>query len=226
MPARDQTPSFVGRAAELSKLAGAVDDALAGRGRLLLLVGEPGIGKTSLSDEAAASATARGVPVSWGRAWEAGGAPAYWPWLDLLGTLARQLDDAALRAALDDDGGPLLAELVPALRQRLGVSAGFVPPPADEARFRLWRAVVSLVRAAAAPAGLVLVFDDLHSADRSSLLLLYAVARELRSLRVLLVATCRDVESRMNAETSELISRVSREGTTLKLARLDRDAAA
>jgi hypothetical protein len=225
MPARDQTPSFVGRAAELSKLAGAVDDALAGRGRLFLLVGEPGIGKTSLSDEAAAAATALGVPVSWGRAWEAGGAPAYWPWLDVLGALARQLDDATLRAALDDDGGPLVAELVPALRQRLGVSAGFVLPPADEARFRLWRAVVSLVRAAASPAGLVLVFDDLHSADRSSLLLLYAVARELRSLRVLLVATCRDVEARMNAETSELISRVAREGTTLKLARLDRDAA-
>jgi hypothetical protein len=223
--ARAQTPSFVGRAAELAKLAAGVDDAIAGRGRLFLVVGEPGIGKTSLSDEAAAAAATRGVPVSWGRAWEAGGAPAYWPWLDLLSGLARQLDDAALRAALDDDGGPLVAELVPALRQRLGVSASFVPPPADEARFRLWRAVVSLVRAAAAPAGLVLVFDDLHSADRSSLLLLYAVARELRSLRVLLLATCRDVEARMNADTSELITRVAREGTTLKLARLDRDAA-
>jgi hypothetical protein len=228
MPARDQTPSFVGRAAELGRLASGVDDAIAGRGRLLLLVGEPGIGKTSLADEAASAAAARGVPVSWGRAWEAGGAPAYWPWLDVLGGLAQKLDDTALRAALGDDGGPggpLLAELVPALRQRLGVSASFVAPPADEARFRLWRAVVSLVRAAAAPAGLVLVFDDLHSADRSSLLLLYAVARELRSLRVLLVATCRDVEARMNAETSELITRVAREGTTLKLARLDRDAA-
>jgi hypothetical protein len=225
MPARDQ-PSFVGRAPELAKLAGAVDDALAGRGRLFLLVGEPGIGKTSLADEAAAAAAARGVPVSWGRAWEAGGAPAYWLWLDLLAGLARRLDDATLKAALDEDGAPLVAELVPALRQRLGVSASFAPPPADEARFRLWRAVVSLVRAAAAPAGLVLVFDDLHSADRSSLLVLYALARELRSLRVLLLATCRDAEARLDAEASELIARVAREGTTLKLPRLDREAAA
>ena len=82
-----------------------------------------------------------------------------------------------------------------------------------------------MVRRAAAPAGLVLVFDDLHSADRSSLLLLYALARELRSLRVLLIATCRDVEARLDPEAGELISRVGREGVTLNLARLDRAAA-
>src|SRR5205823_4209265 len=100
------------------------------------------------------------------------------------------------------------------------------PPPPDEARFRLWRAVVSLVRRAAAPGGLVLIFDDLHSADRSSLLLLYALARERRSLGVLLLATCRDVEARLDAEASELIfSRIAREGTTLTLSRLDRAAA-
>ncbi len=83
------------------------------------------------------------------------------------------------------------------------------------------------MRRAAAPEGLVLVFDDLHSADRSSLLLLYALARELRSLRVLLLATCRDVEARLDAEASELVfSRIAREGTTLTLPRLDRGAAA
>ena len=83
------------------------------------------------------------------------------------------------------------------------------------------------MRRAAAPEGLVLVFDDLHSADRSSLLLLYALARELRSLRVLLLATCRDVEARLDADASELVfSRVAREGTTLTLPRLDRSASA
>ena len=72
-------PGFVGRGRELDQLSRALDDALAGRGRLFLLVGEPGIGKTALCDAATTAAAARGVPVFWGRAWEAGGAPAYWP---------------------------------------------------------------------------------------------------------------------------------------------------
>jgi hypothetical protein len=218
-------PGFVGRARELDALGRGLDDALAGRGRLFLLVGEPGIGKTSLCDAAAVAAAGRGLPVLWGRAWEAGGAPAYWPWLDVLASLARRLDDDALASALDVDGAPLVAELVPGLRARLPAAPAVAPPPPDEARFRLWRAVVSLVRHAAARDGLVLVFDDLHSADRASLLLLYALARELRSLRVLLLATCRDVEARLDAEASELVfARIAREGTTLTLPRLDRAA--
>jgi tetratricopeptide (TPR) repeat protein len=215
---------FVGRGRELEQLARGLDDAVAGRGRLFLLMGEPGIGKTSVCDAATAAAAARGLPVLWGRAWEAGGAPAYWPWLDVLAGVAQKLDDVTLRAALDDEGAPLVAELVPELRQRLPPARAVAPPPPDEARFRLWRAVVALVRRAAAPAGLVLVFDDLHSADRASLLLLYSLCRELRSLRVLLLATCRDVEARLDPEASELVSRLAREGTTLTLARLDRAA--
>src|SRR5450432_283897 len=217
--------TFVGRGRELEQITRGLDEAAQGRGRLFLLMGEPGIGKTSLCDAVTSAAARRGLAVAWGRAWEAGGAPAYWPWLDVLAGLARQLDDASLRAALDDDGAPLVAELVPEIRQRLPPAPAVAPPPADEARFRLWRTVVALVRRAAAPAGLMLVFDDLHSSDRSSLLLLYALARELRSLRVLVLATCRDVEARLDPEASELVSRVGREGVTLTLSRLDRAAA-
>jgi hypothetical protein len=224
MQAAAREASFVGRGRELDEFSRGLDDALGGRGRLLVVVGEPGIGKTRLCDEATAGAAARGVPILWGRAWEAGGAPAYWPWLAVLSGLAYRLDDAALRTALDADGVPLLAELVPQIRDRVPPSPAFSSPPPDVARSRLWRAVVSLVRAAAAPEGLVLVLDDLHSADRASLLLLYALARELRSLRVLLLATCRDVETRWDPEASELVSRVAREGTILTLPRLDRAA--
>src|SRR5438105_2383426 len=140
---------FVGRARELDQLSRGLDDALAGRGRLFLLVGEPGIGKTALCDAVTTSATARGLPVLWGRAWEAGGAPAYWPWLDVLAGLARRLDDTVLRATLDADGAPLLAELIPDIRQRLPPAPAYSPPPPEEARFRLWRAVVALARSAA-----------------------------------------------------------------------------
>ena len=77
--------ALVGRQRELGELGRGLDEAR-GRGRLFLLAGEPGIGKTTLSaDEASACGQSRrGLPVLWGRCWEAGGAPAYWPWLDVL----------------------------------------------------------------------------------------------------------------------------------------------
>ena len=72
--------------------------------------GEPGIGKTRLCDEATAAAARAGVPVLWGRAWEAGGAPAYWPWMEVLAGLCRRMTDDALAATLGEGAG-LLAEL-------------------------------------------------------------------------------------------------------------------
>jgi tetratricopeptide (TPR) repeat protein len=214
---------FVGRGRELGQLTEAAGDALAGRGRFLLLTGEPGIGKTRLADEIAGQIARGGVPGVWGRSWESGGAPAFWPWLDPLASLARAVDDAALGEALGE-GAPLVAELVPEIAARLGAPPPTAAPPSDEARFRLWRAVAGLVRRAAAPAGLVMIFEDLHAADRSSLSLLYFVAREIRSMRALLIATCRDVEARLDPEAGEIISRLGREGATLSLRRLDREA--
>ena len=86
---------FVGREAELDQLLSLLDEAQAGRGRIALLVGEPGIGKSRLADEVMNTARARGAVVLIGRCWEAGGAPAYWPWVQSL---------RALRAG--DEGGP------------------------------------------------------------------------------------------------------------------------
>ena len=109
---------FVGRESELGQIAAALDAAAAGRGQLVMLAGEPGIGKTSLADRVAALAGERGFTVLWGRCWEAGGAPAYWPWLDLIGELAGALDEPTLARVLGD-GAPLLAAIVPELRARL-----------------------------------------------------------------------------------------------------------
>src|SRR6266704_353923 len=72
---------FVGREREMGELVAGLDDAVAGRGGLFLLSGEPGIGKSRLADEFAAHAKERGGRVLWGRCWEAGGAPPYWPWV-------------------------------------------------------------------------------------------------------------------------------------------------
>ena len=216
---------LVGRERELAQIVAALDGAAAGRGQLVLLAGEPGIGKTSLADRATALAGERGFTTLWGRGWEAGGAPAYWPWLDLLAELARAQDEATLARVLGD-GAPLLAEIIPELRARLPEMAAGAAPPVEEGRFRLWRAVSALVHEAAKARPLFIVLDDLHAADQSSLSLLHFVARQLRPMRVLLLGTYRDVEARIDAATGELLSRIGREGTTLSVARLDRAAAA
>ena len=216
--------AIVGRAAELAELTAGLDAALASRGRVFLFSGEPGIGKTRLCDELCALAASRGAPVLFGRAWESGGAPAYFPWLDVLSALAASLDDVSLRAALGD-GAAAVGDVVPEVRARLSTPAS-VAGSADEARFRLFRGVSSLVRRAARERGLVVVLEDLHAADESSLSLLQFVARELRSQRVLVVGTFRDVEARSSVEVAEALGRLTRDATTLSLARLGPDEAA
>ena len=104
---------------ELASLQAALADAEAGRGRLVMLAGEAGIGKSRLADELASRAKRRGVHIAWGRCWAAGGAPAYWPWIQALRTFVRELDPDALYARLGRGAGelrhllPELAELFP-----------------------------------------------------------------------------------------------------------------
>ncbi len=74
---------FVGRRQELAALKAALDDAISGQGRLVMLAGEPGIGKSRTAQELASYAETRGVQVLWGRCYEGEGAPPYWPWLQL-----------------------------------------------------------------------------------------------------------------------------------------------
>src|SRR6266481_4525903 len=113
------TPTnFVGRDREMALLRGGVDEAHAGRGRFVLLAGEPGIGKTRTAEEVATYARERGMQVLWGRCYEGEGAPAFWPWVQVLRAGSRRLNDDALKAALGS-GGAELSQLVPELRQRL-----------------------------------------------------------------------------------------------------------
>src|SRR5215470_11885411 len=83
---------FVGRERELAQLEAALGEAIGGRGRLCLIAGEPGIGKTRLAECVAASAAGRSATVIWGRCWEGEGAPAFWPWVQVIRALIRQGD--------------------------------------------------------------------------------------------------------------------------------------
>ncbi|MEO8602920.1 MAG: AAA family ATPase, partial [bacterium] len=85
---------FVGRERELAELTAILAALPEGRGGAALLAGEAGIGKTKLADEAARHAAAAGARVCWGHGWDAGGAPAYWPWVQVMRALARTVDDA------------------------------------------------------------------------------------------------------------------------------------
>src|SRR5271154_215166 len=91
-PAGQAVGIFVGRDRELSELRGGLATVAGGRGQLFCIVGEPGIGKTRLAEEIATDAERTGAKVAWGRCWEGGGAPAYWPWTQALRHCARTID--------------------------------------------------------------------------------------------------------------------------------------
>jgi tetratricopeptide (TPR) repeat protein len=182
---------FVGREAELVALTGGLEDARSGRGRLFLVAGEPGIGKSRLADELGARARERGARVLWGRCWEAGGAPAYWPWVQVLRALVRDRDPEALRVDLGA-GATDVAQIVPELRDLL---PDLPEPPGvdpESARFRLFDATARFLVAAANADGLVLLLDDLHAADAPSLLLLRFLATELAESHLLVIGGYRD----------------------------------
>jgi predicted ATPase len=182
---------LVGRSDVLAQLRRAVQDAAGGRGRLVLLTGEAGIGKTSVAAQAAADAEAAGALVVWGWGWPGEGAPAYWPWVQVLRSLVAR-DPPMHRLAA---GTPSLARLLPELP-----GAAVPPAPADEpataaARFRLLDEVGAVLLAAAEDRPLVVVLEDLQWTDPPSLELLDFLARRLPAARALVLATWRDLDT-------------------------------
>ncbi len=211
------TGAFVGRENELAELRAGLDDALAGRGRLFLLVGEPGIGKSRLADELIGYARTQGARVLVGRCWEAGGAPAYWPWIQSLRAYIRDSDPEALREQLGAGAGDL-AQLFPELRERfLDLPA---PPPLESegARFRLFDAAAAFLKSASRAQPIVLVLDDLHAADEPSLLLLEFLTRELGDSRLVIVGAYRDVDPSLRDPLVTALSELVREPVTRRMA--------
>lgn len=190
-PPGAERDDFVGREAELAVLEDGLERAMEGHGVLYLIAGEPGAGKTRLAGRMEDAARARGALVLSGRCWEAGGAPAYWPWVEVLRSyvLGRGIETARDQAA---DALPELARLVP----ELGGDAGATPPAESESdRFRLFDAVSRFLRVASKATPLMIVLDDLHAADEPSLLLLEFLAARLEGARLFVLATYRDTEA-------------------------------
>jgi hypothetical protein len=187
------TGVFVGREAEMDRLRAAFEEALSGRGRVVLLMGDPGIGKTRTSEEAVTYARLRHAQALWGRCYEGEGAPPYWPWIQAIRSWVHDRDPKLLLSEMGS-GAADVAEVVSEIRERL---PGLPRPPQldpEQARFRLFDGVTTFLKNASREQPLVLVLDDLHWADRASLLLLQFLARELRGARLLVIGTYRDIE--------------------------------
>src|SRR5215471_4170013 len=166
-PAAGGDAAPAGRDGVLGRLRRAVDGAVAGRGLIVLLAGEAGIGKTTLLREAARYAEGTGARAAWGWGWPGGGAPGYWPWIQVLRALG--LDDQLSREAA-------------------GTAAAEAPA---SARFQLFDEVTSLLLAESRIQPVVVLLDDLYAADEPSLLLLDFLVRRLPAGAISVIGTYR-----------------------------------
>jgi predicted ATPase len=220
--------TFVGRERELAELVSACEAGADSDAHLFLIYGEPGIGKTRLADELASRAKARGMQVLWGRCWEGDGAPAYWPWIQIirgfLAALAPERRTLALESEAEADMIDQVAQIVPDLRRAQSAldSAGKDKLDVNDARFRLFDAVTSFLKFCARAHPMLIVFDDLHDADEASLAMLRFMARELKAAPIMIVATFRDLEVRRSPALSKVVGELSREAHSIPLGSLSR----
>ncbi len=208
---RLRSSGFVGRRSEVEELESALEGAFSGKGRLVMLAGEAGIGKTRTAQELATHAEARDAQVMWGRCYEDQGTPPYWPWTQAIKAYVDQCDAESLTAEMGS-GAWDIAEIVSEVRDRLPnlePSTTLVDP--ESARFRLFDSVTTFLKNLSRAKPTVLVLDDLHSADRSSLALLTFLVRELSGAKLLVVGTYRDVELSRQHPLSETLAELSRE---------------
>jgi DNA-binding SARP family transcriptional activator len=214
VPARVEVPSkdapLFGRDADRARLAQALDEASLGRGQLVLLVGEAGIGKTSLLGAFADDALSTHARVLLGRCYESTQVLPFGPWVDALRAGAVLADDAVL-AALEPAWRAELTRLFPE------IAAAGLPPSSDSA-LRLFESVARLLEHLAALHLLVLLLEDVHWADEMSLRLLAFMTRRIPSRRVLLVVTSRDEELADAAAAQRTMDEISREAHVTRAA--------
>src|SRR6516162_7441641 len=201
---------FIGRTTELGRLTRWLDEACAGHGGVVLVAGEPGIGKTRTIAEVAETARAQGALVLWGRCYEGEAARPFGPFAEALSEYVRATAPETLRADLGLHAAPL-TRLVPLLRERVRDLPEPVPLEPAEERVRLLDAVAQSLLALAMRVLTVLVLDDLHWADAGTVALLRHVARFAPRARLLVLGAYRDVEVASHHPLTEALGTLPRE---------------
>src|SRR6476660_5512526 len=219
LPARlasSVSANFVGRQAEGDELAAAWKAiAAAGERRVMLLSGEPGIGKTTLSARFACSVYEQGGAVVYGRCDEDLGIP-YQPWIEALTQIVRSVPEPVLAAHIAERGGHL-ARVVPELARRLPVELS-TGGDADTERFVLFGCVVDLLARVSAEFPVLVVLDDLHWADRGSVQLLRHVVSSDETMRVGILGTFRDSDITTEHPLADFLSALHRENRGVRIA--------
>lgn len=222
----------IGREHPAGLLRAEVDRAAASHGGLVLVAGEPGIGKTTLVTAAAKEARQRGALVLGAACWDSDSAPGYWPWVQVLRGLRRSTDDwAAAREAAEPGLAPLLGETSDrAIRDAVDRAGGTaLAEVASEGRgdrdeFDLHDAVTTALVAVAQRRPVVVVLDDLHWADPASMRLLQFAAQHTWFERLLLIGTYRDAEvEAADHPLRPLLMPLVAKATTVTLTGLSRD---
>jgi tetratricopeptide (TPR) repeat protein len=190
--------TFVGRRREMAALRASLEATVRGTGRLDLISGPPGIGKTRLAHEVAAVAQERGFYVLRGGCWESEGAPAYWPWSALL---RQHLGVAAAPLGASAEFSPLLE--IAATQAGVPVR-GVVDATreAQQARFMLFDRCCEFLAVVARTRPTLVIIDDVQFADTGSLLLLQFLVARLAEIPIALLVTSRDPLSELTASTT------------------------
>ena len=183
---------FVGRHDEYEAMLKRLADARNGRGSVILLAGEPGIGKTRLTEEFCDHASSSATVIR-GNCYEGDVAAPFGPWTEALRSLLDQTSDTDLLDTLGP-GAPDIAAMLPEVRRRLPDIEEAPRLEPDAERARLFDSIIAWLHNAAEKKPLVIFLDDLHWCDRPSLALLEQVARGCADKRIVIVGTYRDVE--------------------------------
>ncbi len=220
--------AFIGRNMEMAELRAGLTDAAAGHGHLFLISGQPGIGKTRLIRELAATAEASGMTVLAGQCSEHDEAVPYLPFVEILeGCVERASGPDDLRTLLGEEG-PELARLLPKLNRILPDLPPPLELPAQQARRQLFNCFCDFVARVAKEQPTLLILEDLHWADDSTLALLGHLTQRLSRLPLLVAGTYRDAELNISdalAKTLENLLR-GRLATALTLTGLRREEVA
>ncbi|MEE8517983.1 MAG: adenylate/guanylate cyclase domain-containing protein, partial [Dehalococcoidia bacterium] len=188
----ERTP-FVGRETERAELRRLLDQVAKGQGALVMIGGEPGVGKTRLAEELMAEARQRGMTAFIGHCYEMEGAPPYIPFVEILEAASHVMPPEALRETLGD-AAPEVAKLVPELRRTFpDIPPSPDIPPEQERRY-LFNGMREFLARAGRAKPLVLLLDDLQWADDATLLLVQHIAQQVHEMPVLIIGTYRDVD--------------------------------